>query len=264
MKSATTEFSVHEQPDSRPLYSVSVAKSSSDIEACQKLRFRVFAEELGARLKSQDAGIDQDEFDAHCVHLLVRNNHTGEVIATTRVLTEVSAADAGGFYSETEFYMASILSLPGTIMEIGRTCIAVEHRTGAALNALWQGVAQQMRANHADFLIGCVSIPATDGGRYALSVMEHIRQDHLSPPALRVHPHIHLPNHGYPEEVNVVMPRLLKTYLHCGAQVCGELYWDTDFNVADAFILLDRRKMNLRYARHFLGINTGINPGINL
>ena len=237
------------------LYSVSVAKTNFDIEQCLRLRYQVFANELGATIHSPAPGIDTDGFDQYCSHLMVKHNESGEVIATTRLLTELDAAKAGMFYSESEFYMSPILALPGNTMEIGRTCIHKNHRTGGALNALWQGIAKVMLNEQIDYLIGCASIPASDGGRYAQSVMNYLRGKHMAPPSLRVYPHRDVPEAPLPEKVEVVLPRLLKTYLLCGAVVCGEPYWDTDFKVADVFIFVDRKRINARFAKHFLGIN---------
>lgn len=245
---------------SGPQYTVSLADSPQDLEQCFRLRYQVFAQELGATIHAAVPDMDTDGFDQYCQHLAVK--HMGQVIATTRLLTGAAAARAGMFYSESEFQMSSLLSLPGNFLEIGRTCIHKEHRTGAALNALWQGVAQVMVSENIDYLIGCASIPASDGGRYALSVMNHLRLHHLSPESLRVHPHRRLSAGHLPGSVEVVLPRLLKTYLFCGALVCGEPYWDTDFRVADVLVFVDRHKINARFAKHFLGIHPGTSAAV--
>ena len=41
------------------------------VEAAQRLRYRVFSEEYGSDLGAQTPGIDADEFDAVCDHLIV-------------------------------------------------------------------------------------------------------------------------------------------------------------------------------------------------
>ena len=54
-------------------YSVGLAQSADEIEAAQRLRYRVFAEELGARLNTRKTGVDIDFYDAYCEHLVVRD-----------------------------------------------------------------------------------------------------------------------------------------------------------------------------------------------
>lgn len=250
-----SETAFKKQQQNKPVFTVSIASNQNEREECYRLRYQVFAEELGATIHTSQAGLDIDGFDDYCTHLIVRHVDTNEVIATTRLLTSDGARQAGMFYSENEFELANILAMPGNILEIGRTCIADNFRTGAALNSLWHGIAKIMLAHEVDYLMGCASIPASDGGSYALSVMDFLRQSHMSSQDLRVSPYRELPNIPYSANVDVVLPRLLKTYLLCGAVVCGEPFWDTDFKVADVFIFVDRSKINKRFAKHFLGIN---------
>jgi putative hemolysin len=66
----------------------------------QRLRFKVFGEEMGARLSSAHLGFDRDRYDPYCEHLLVREDDTGEVVGTYRMLTSSQAKKLGGFYSE--------------------------------------------------------------------------------------------------------------------------------------------------------------------
>ena len=56
-----------------------------------------FAEELGAKLHSSEPGCDQDGYDRHCEHLLVREAATGDVVACTRLLFDHRAAGPAVF-----------------------------------------------------------------------------------------------------------------------------------------------------------------------
>nr|WP_306292366.1 GNAT family N-acetyltransferase [Solemya velum gill symbiont] len=87
--------------------SVELATDETMIRESLELRYRIFAEEMGANLDTTEA-IDEDRFDAHCHHLVVRDTRSGDLIASTRLLTDKGAADAGSFYSETEFDMQNI------------------------------------------------------------------------------------------------------------------------------------------------------------
>ncbi|WP_017941297.1 MULTISPECIES: GNAT family N-acetyltransferase [unclassified Thioalkalivibrio] len=239
--------------DAETAYQVHLASSPGDLEAAQRLRHEVFAGEMGAALPDTASGLDRDPLDPYCHHLLVRERRSGCVVACTRILTEESASTAGGFYSLSEFELGPLMNLPGRTLEVGRTCVRADHRQGAAINALWTGLARFMNAHRFDYLMGCASLPLTDKTPAQLA---WLRMFHRAPSRLRVTPRRPLPNalticHGTPSRSG--MPPLLKAYLRLGARVCGEACFDPDFNVADVLVLLDVRAMPDRYHRHFLG-----------
>ena len=236
-----------------PRFTVRFAENESEIVATQKLRYRIFAGEMGAAIDGGHEGLDIDQYDAHCKHLMVCDNSTGEVIACTRILTQEAAEAAGGFYSASEFDLEMIESLPGRVMEIGRTCVAAEHRSGAVIATLWQGIAQYITRSGYDYLFGCASIGLEDGGAAAHHILSTIRAKSMSPISQRVRPYYGLPVADKKLDGTVKMPPLLKAYVSLGAKACGEAYWDRDFNCADVFMLLNVSDLNPRYARHFLG-----------
>lgn len=239
-----------------PGLEVSLARSMADLHACQRLRYQIFAREMGASLNpsSMLTGLDADELDSFCQHLMVRDLRCGEVVACTRILLDAKARSAGGFYSQTEFDLGPILQLGGRFMEIGRTCVHPEYRSGSAISQLWMGLAQVMAAHEVDYLIGCASIPmAPDQGAHVQAIMQRLREKHLVPEELRVQPLRPLPTlEDVPLPEKLAMPPLLKAYLRLGAYIGGEPCWDPDFGVADVFILVDRHFLPDRYQRHFL------------
>src|SRR5262245_15001714 len=111
---------------------VVMAREPHEIEAAQRLRYRVFGEELGAVLPSAASGLDQDAFDPFCDHLLVRDPTCGEVVGTYRILPAERARAAGGFYTATEFDLGRLVELPG-LVELGRACIDPRFRNGSVL-----------------------------------------------------------------------------------------------------------------------------------
>lgn len=229
-----------------------IAQTPEEVRQTQKLRYRIFAGELGADIDGGAEGLDQDRFDAHCRHLYVRELESGRIIACTRILTDARAAEAGGFYSAGEFDLAMVDSLPGRVMEIGRTCVDPEFRSGAVIALLWQGIAQFITANRYDYLFGCASIGLEDGGAKAHAVLATLRSKYLAEPYHRVRPLNPLPAADVAVTAPVKMPPLLKAYVNLGARACGEPHWDRDFNCADVFMLLNVSDLNPRYARHFL------------
>lgn len=232
---------------------VSLAAGDVDVRACQALRYHIFGEEHGARLATSEPGLDIDAFDPYCMHLLVRDSATGEVVATTRLLLDRDAKRAGMFYSETEFQLEPVLALHARILEVGRTCIHADYRAGSAIAVLWAGLARIVEMHDIDYLIGCASLPMHDEGAQALAVYDRLREHYLVEPELRVEPRLPLNAVHGSADIAMALPPLLKAYLRLGAQIGGPPCWDPLFNVADLFILLDRDRLAQRYARRFLG-----------
>ena len=238
--------------------SLHFARSMSEIVEAQKLRHRVFAEEMGARLSTKEIGIDSDIFDPFCQHLLVRDEATTEVVGTYRILDSMQAKKIGGFYSDDEFDITRLNHLRGDMVEVGRSCVHPDYRNGATITLLWSGIAQYMQAHHYQYLIGCASVAMTDGGHIAASIYDRVKQKHLSPPEYRVFPRCALPLDALNCTLNPVLPPLLKGYLRLGAYVCGEPAWDPDFNTADLLMMLPLSRMAPRYERHFMRKTPGM------
>lgn len=232
---------------------VELAAGQQAVREAQALRYRVFGQELGAKLKRGHPGLDVDDFDAHCHHLLVRETKTGTVVGCTRLLNGDDAQRIGGFYSAGEFDLGPVAALPGKLLEVGRTCISPECRHGAAIAVLWSGIAGYIQLHNIDFLFGCASMPLGDGDLQAAAIMNRLRRHAMSAPALRVTPRTPLLCSDVPQGVlDAPLPALLKAYVRLGARACGEACRDPDFAVADVLMLLDISDLNPTYARHFL------------
>lgn len=235
-----------------PRLNVELATDPRDILASQQLRYRIFAEEQGAKLESAEEKIDHDYYDRFCHHLIIKNTRSGDVVGSTRILTEASARNAGSFYSENEFSLQGLLPFKGNAIEIGRTCIHPDYRNGSGIAVLWLGLARFMEIHQVDYLFGCASISMLDGGAQVENIMDHIHEKgYLAPDRYRVMPHMPIepvaPCPGKP-----ALPPLLKAYLSLGAWVAGEPSFDRNFNVADLFILLDVNRLNKRYHKRFM------------
>lgn len=230
-----------------------LAGGADDIRAAQALRYRVFAEEMGAKLKGGEKGLDSDEFDPYCQHLLVRDRETGFVVGCTRILTDESAARIGRYYSQGEFELRTVLALPGRMLEVGRTCIAAGYRQGGAIAVLWSGLAGFVDQHGFDYLFGCASLPLGDGDIQAAAIMNRLRHQAMAGPGLRVTPRVPLQTSEVSADVlDAPLPALVRAYVRLGAKACGEPCRDADFGVADVLMLLDMDLLRPVYSRHFL------------
>lgn len=232
-------------------YSLLVARDADEVEAAQRLRYQVFAEEMGATVAGREFGLDQDRFDDHCDHLIVRDDHSGAVVGTYRMLPPGRAEAAGMLYSETEFDLSALDSLRPSLVETGRSCVHSEHRNGAVVSLVWTGIARYMLLHGHKLLAGCASVPLDDGGVQAAHVWRTVSAKHYAPDEQRVHPYQPWDPQGITGRAT--MPPLLRGYLRLGAQVCGRPAHDPDFGVADFFVLLDIDSADPRYLRFFLG-----------
>ena len=235
------------------------ARDEEDIRQAQQLRHLVFAVEMGARLtlpKGAPVGHDIDMFDPFCEHLLVRaagvDGEPGPVIGTYRVLTPVAAQRVGGLYSDGEFDLTRLRPLRSKMVELGRSCVHPDWRSGGVILALWAALAEFMHRNALDTMIGCASVTMRDGGHFAASLWEQLRHTHLAPIQWRVEARLPLPVAELQHDLNVEPPPLIKGYLRCGAKLLGAPAWDPDFNTADLPMLLRIEDLPLRYRKHFL------------
>jgi putative hemolysin len=234
----------------RPNLSVGLATSEREILDAKKLRWRVFADELGARLPSRTPGVDHDFYDPYCQHLIARDEASGEVVGTYRILTPEAAHRIGGYYTEDEFDLVRLAHLKPYLVEIGRSCVHPDYRTGATITLLWAGLARFMTERQYRYLVGCASVGMADGGRNAVALHDALA-GHLAPAEYRVTPRNPLPLDALREPVSAEIPPLLKGYLRAGSWICGAPAWDPDFNTADFPILLSMDRLDGRYAKHF-------------
>ena len=237
---------------------VSWAAHQDEVRAAQKLRFDVFAGEMGARLNSPIPGHDIDLFDNYCEHLIVRDQASQEVIGTYRVLTPVQAKRVGSTYSDTEFDLTRLRALRPRMVELGRSCVHPKHRHGGVIMALWSALAEFMVRNQLDTMIGCASVPMLHNGivsgDVAASIWRQVQATHLAPIEQHVRPRLPLPIEKLNTQLEVEPPALIKGYLRLGAKVLGPPAWDPDFNSADLPMLMRIADMPARYRKHFLGV----------
>ena len=236
---------------------VAWAKHQDEVRQAQRLRYSVFAGEMGARLDTPVPGHDIDLFDDYCEHLLVRSQASGEVVGTYRVLTPAQARRVGSTYSDTEFDLTRLRSLRERMVELGRSCVHAQHRHGGVILALWGALAEFMVRNQLDTMIGCASIPMQHNGvvsgQAAASIWQQVSQSHMAPIELHVRPRLALPVEQFDTRITVEPPALIKGYLRLGAKVLGAPAWDPDFNSADLPMLMRIADLPPRYRKHFLG-----------
>jgi putative hemolysin len=221
-----------------------------------RLRFEVFNVELNEGLQSsyQD-GLDRDEYDAHCDHIIAVDERTADVVGTYRLLLGSMAKQGIGYYAETEFNLEAFRNLEGEKLEIGRACIHRQYRKSVVLALMWKGIAQYMKEQGVRYLFGCASIH-TINPHIVSSIYSHLKTRYLADERFRVKPVKILPGFMpdypcYDHDMSRYIPNLLKAYLKIGARIAGEPAYDEQFGVADFLIALDSERILTNYQRRY-------------
>ena len=227
-------------------FEVKIATAAHEVEEAQRLRFQVFNLELQKGLKSAYArGLDVDEFDSFCDHLIVRDLKSGDVVGTYRLLRGAQARRHGGFYSEKEFDLSRIKELDGELMELGRSCVRRDFRDRALIPLMWEVITEQARAHHVRYLFGCGSLYSTDSAEVS-AMYSLLKKKYYAADAYRVFPIDRCKFDGLTDDAAAdgqalfqKLPSLIRGYLRIGAWVCGPPALDAEFGTADFFLLLD-------------------------
>ena len=236
-------------PPTHARVTVQWADSPDLILAAKQLRYRVFHQELGAHLSGGQPGLDHDEFDNYCKHLVARDTQTGEVVGTYRLLEPSQAKRIGCYYSDTEFDLTRLRAIKPRMAELGRSCVDPAHRTGPVIMGMWRAIVGFCAAHDYRYLLGCTTVPMRwDGGVLAYSLWAKLRDAHLSKEEWRTFARKGLPPIGS-QYANPTPPALMQAYLRMGAVILGKPAWDPDFCAADYPMLLDLDRLPPRYQR---------------
>jgi L-ornithine Nalpha-acyltransferase len=245
---------------------VRLARSGDEVKQAQRLRYRIFYEEMSAvaNVRATFFGRDADPYDKFCDHLLVLDHDVvgaPEIVGTYRLLRQEIAEKKKGFYSAGEFQIGHLVARHAqrSFLELGRSCVLKPYRTKRTVELLWHGIWSYVRQHNIDVMIGCASLEGTDPRRLA-PLLSFLRSYAPSPEEWRVRA---LPGRGVPLEgltpldpvsgiaVLRELPPLIKGYLRLGAYICEEAVVDWQFGTTDVFIVLPIERINARYINYY-------------
>jgi putative hemolysin len=251
-------------------YRLRMAQNVEDRDAVCRLRFRVFNIELGEGLASSyQTGLDSDQFDLFCEHLLVEDKQSQRIVGTYRMQSGESAAGNLGYYSEQEFHLGPYEALRKGILELGRASIDREHRTPEVLTLLWRGIAQYASEMGLRYLIGCSSLNSQDPAegwqmyrqldRFRVArEFETVPTERFACPTEHIGRGTQQPAEQESTDLRtytpipVKIPKLLKTYLAIGARIAAPPAWDREFGTIDFLTLLDLKTLSPAARHRFL------------
>jgi putative hemolysin len=250
-----------------------LATTPRDVKRCQRLRYRVFYEEMSAIPNAANslARRDMDEFDAICDHLLVLDHkptpqafgRTGpRVVGTYRLLRQDVADINWGFYSAGEFDISGLMEArpEASFLELGRSCVLKPYRDKRTVELLWQGVWAYVLAHGIDVMLGCASLEGTDPDRLALA-LSYLHHFHRAPDdwrgaalAGRAVDMNRMPKEAIdPKAALRALPPLIKGYLRLGAMIGEGAVVDRQFGTTDVLIVMPVTSINPRYVDYYGG-----------
>ena len=243
---------------------VRIASTRSEVDAALALRYRVFFEEMGAipDQAARQSRRDQDVYDDVAEHLLVIDHQIGSgpeaVVGTYRLIQQAGADAVGGFYSASEYDIGPIISFPGQILELGRSCVDARYRGRAVMQLLWRGITAYVFHNQIALLFGCASLPGTDPDAVAAE-LTYLYASHLAPPEIRPRA---LPGRYVdmrrldpatldPRRALAALPPLIKGYLRLGGFVGDGAVIDWQFNTTDVAVVVKTDLVTEKYYKHY-------------
>jgi L-ornithine Nalpha-acyltransferase len=243
---------------------VRIATDAAEVDAVQALRYRVFYRELGARPDAATTATqrDRDVYDTVADHLLVVDHALGEgaagVVGTYRLIQREAVQPIGHFYSADEYDISRIESIPGRILELGRSCVDDGYRNRAVMQLLWRGIAAYVFQNNIELMFGCASLPGTDPDVLAME-LTYLYYNHLAPAAIRPRalPHRFVEMRRLegdaidPRIALSKLPPLIKGYLRLGGFVGDGAVIDPQFNTTDVAVVVQTDLVTDKYYKHY-------------
>jgi len=250
---------------------VRIAETEAEIEAAQRLRYRVFYEEMSAvpTPRMREERRDFDKYDEFCDHMLVVDREVrgddgdAAVVGTYRLMRGEDAKRAGGFYTAGEYDIAPLLAARGEdvrFLELGRSCVLKQYRSKpVTMQLLWRGVILYNIHYNIDVMFGCGSLPGTDPDALALP-LSYLHHFHRMREDLRVRarPELYVEMNRMakdaidPREGLRALPPLIKGYVRAGASIGDGAVVDRQFGTTDVLIYLPVSKIDERWRSHFV------------
>ncbi|MBR6597984.1 MAG: GNAT family N-acetyltransferase [Alphaproteobacteria bacterium] len=250
-------------------YEVRLTRNKEERRQVRQLRYNVFVEEEGASTTEEQRalGEEYDSYDRYAEYMAVF--HNGRVVGTYRIIDRNAAEKMGGFYTETEYNLSKIKKYRGNIAEMSRACVEKSYRDNAlVMRMLWAGLGEFIVRRKIGIVFGVASFVGTKPARSAQAI-SYLYYNHLTPLNLRatvlsenfadgINPKLSrmniLPREFVDEaDAKSEMTPLIKGYLRLGATFGRGVFVDAPFNSYDVFVMLETRKMNAVYQKHFLG-----------
>ena len=218
-------------------YRVRFADGPHDIRAAQRLRQRAF--------RGSESGLDADDFDGTCIHVLIEEEKTGTLVCCYRLMPFGSGRELDGSYAAQYYGLDALKAYPGPMVEMGRFCIDPAFRDPDILRIAWGAMVRYVDENGVEMLFGCSSFHGTEAETY-MDAFDLLRERHLAPkrwlPRVKAPAVFRFGNRLRKPDLKKAMkgmPPLLRTYLLMGGWVSDHAVVDRDLNTLHVFTGLE-------------------------
>ncbi|MGH6720063.1 MAG: GNAT family N-acetyltransferase, partial [Alphaproteobacteria bacterium] len=204
---------------------------------------------------------DFDAFDELCDHLLVIDHGKGgQVVGTYRLLRRSRVPPGRSFYTAGEYDISRLLAVPGEMVELGRSCVDADCRSGAAIQILLRGIGAYIVHHGCVAMFGCASLPGTDVDRVA-DQLGYLYHHHLAPEDIRprARPELRVAMDRVAASAIdaraglASLPPLVKGYLRAGCQIGDGAVVDHQFQTVDVCVVLLMDRTAARYRSRYVG-----------
>jgi putative hemolysin len=243
---------------------VRLAETEAEIVAAQRLRYHIFCDELGGEANEEVRAQkrDFDEYDQDCHHVLVIDNSLDRehrVVGTYRLMTRETIAGIGRFYTENEYDLGPVKQFDGPVLELGRSCVDIAHRTRPVIQMLWQGIGAFIAARDIGLMFGCASLYGADVERHKLP-LSYLYHYHLAPAEVRPRalPEQYVKMDWLPKDqispraALKLMPPLIKGYLRLNSYVGDGAVLDHAYNTCDVSIVVQTDQVKAKYSQRYI------------
>jgi len=246
---------------------IKLADTKLELKKAQALRYSIFYKEKNAKptFPKKMMKLDYDKIDKFADHLIVidkkRKGIKNEIVGTYRLIRGNIASHFGGFYTSAEFDLTNILNSYNNaqVLELGRSCVHKDYRTGTTMKLLWKAIAEYIKLYDINILFGCASFPGIDVQKFSKE-FAYLRSNFALPNQISVQS---LVNNNYPifNKNNIEkndlrtfakLPPLIKGYLRVGGRISNSFFVDYDFNTIDLCVVVQTKNIDKKYKNKFL------------
>ncbi len=243
-------------------FTIKIAVSKFEIKKAQSLRYKVFFKEKNIKKQTFKSLFqrDFDFYDKISDHLIIIDNNLDikeNVIGTYRLLRGSCAKMYKGFCTEKEFDISTLKKKFSckNMLELGRSCVHPEYRSGIIIKLLWEGLANYIRNYKIKILIGCASFHGTNPTKYkdefSLLYERYRLPSNYEVKSLQDN-YIFLIKNLDCDTILKKLPPLIKGYLKAGGMVSKDYYIDAEFETIDFCVIMLIDKIESRYKNKFL------------
>ena len=243
-------------------FTVKIAETDFEIKKAQHLRYKIFFKNKKAKNKPINNLFkrDFDFYDKVSDHIIIIDNNINNyenVVGTYRLLRGNFAKIYKGFYTEQEFDISNLKKhfSNSNMLELGRSCVHTDYRSGIILKLLWQGISNYINNYKIKILFGCASFHGTDPKKFKnefnLLRKNFCLNDNFNVKSLQKNP-IHFQTLQDEKMVFKNLPPLIKGYLRAGGMMSKDYFIDKELNTIDFCVVVFTDQIVDRYKNKFL------------